>query len=202
MGRPTPRADVVAGLERGKARAIATLQGIIAGFREDLEEFTEGETIVQTVTAPAHPNRVFIVHGHDGTPREAVARFVERIGLEPLILHDMPNAGRTIFTKFQEEAGGAGYAVVLLTPDDVGRSKREENLQDRARQNVILELGFFIGKLGPERVAAIVRGDVELPSDFDGVVYIRFEDNDSWKLHLGRELQAAGYEVDWNRVMK
>lgn len=68
------------------------------------------------------------------------------------------------------------------------------------RQNVIFELGFFIGALGPDKVAALVADDVELPSDFDGVVYIPLEGD--WRTRLARELQAAGYEIDWNAVMR
>jgi predicted nucleotide-binding protein len=89
---------------------------------------------------------------------------------------------------------------VLITPDDVGGIS-EAKLKARARQNVVFELGFFIGALGPERVTALVKGDIERPPDFDGVVYISL-DNGSWKTDLGNEWQAAGYEIDWNKVMK
>jgi predicted nucleotide-binding protein len=143
---------------------------------------------------------VFVVHGHDEGPREAVARFLEKLGLQPVILHEQPNKGRTIITKFQEEAAEAGFAVVLMTPDDVG-GVSEATLKARARQNVVFELGFFIGVLGPGRVAALVKGDIERPSDFDGVVYISL-DSGAWKTDLGKELQAVGYDIDWNKVMK
>ena len=145
--------------------------------------------------------RVFVVHGHDAEVRESVARFLERLELQPVILQEQPNRGRTLITKFRDEASSVGFAIVLLTPDDVGKANGAMSPRARARQNVVFELGFFIGVLGPERVAAIVRGDVEHPSDFHGVVYIAYDGND-WQTELGKELQAAGYNIDWNRFMK
>jgi predicted nucleotide-binding protein len=106
--------------------------------------------------------------------------------------------GRTIITKFREEAADVGFAVVLMTPDDYGGKVRAAR-NPRARQNVVFELGFFIGTLGPGRVAALVKGGIERPSDLDGVVYISLDDG-SWKEELGRELEAAGFEIDWNRM--
>lgn len=147
---------------------------------------------------PKARRKVFIVHGHDPGPREAVARFLERIDFEPVILHERPNKGRTIITKFQQEAADVGFAVVLMTPDDPGL--KGEGSPGRSRQNVVFELGFFIGVLGPERVAAVVKGDVEKPSDFDGVMYIQFDSGDGWKLTLARELEAAGFDVDLNKA--
>lgn len=143
--------------------------------------------------------KVFIVHGRDDGTKNTVARFIEKLGLQPVILHERPNKGRTIITKFREEAAAVGFAVVLMTPDDVGRGADAADLKPRARQNVVFELGFFIGSLEPERVAAMVKGDVERPSDFDGVVYISLDQGD-WRADLGRELKAAGYEFDWNKV--
>jgi predicted nucleotide-binding protein len=90
---------------------------------------------------------------------------------------------------------------VLLTPDDHGARKGEE-LQDRPRQNVLLELGYFIAKLGRSRVCALKRGEIEVPSDFGGVVYVAYDDGGGWKEALGRELEAAGFEIDWNVVMR
>jgi hypothetical protein len=112
-----------------------------------------------------------------------------------------PNKGRALITKFREEAAGAGFAVVLMTPDDLGKAETAVDLKPRARQNVVFELGFFIGKLGPEHVAALVEGDIEIPPDFDGVVYISLDKAD-WQTKLGIELQEAGYKFDWNKVMR
>jgi predicted nucleotide-binding protein len=130
-----------------------------------------------------------------------LARFIERLGFEAVILHERPNKGRALITKFREEAAGVGFAVVLMTPDDVGKAAKATDINRRARQNVVFELGFFVGKLGPERVAAMVKGDIELPSDFDGVVYISL-DKEDWQSKLGGELQAAGFKVDWNKLMR
>ncbi len=150
------------------------------------------------LTRPKERRKVFIVHGHDEGPRESVARFLEKMEFEPVILHERPNKGRTIITKFQQEAADVGYAVVLMTPDDHG-GKVGEQSKPRVRQNVVFELGFFIGALGPEKVAALVKGDVERPSDFDGVVYISIDDS-GWRLKLGKELEAAGFTVDWAKI--
>jgi predicted nucleotide-binding protein len=141
--------------------------------------------------------KIFFVHGHAGEPREAVARFLEQLGLEPIILHEQANQGRTIIEKFEVHAD-VGFAVVLLTPDDVGGPVGKDQ-QPRARQNVVLELGYFIGRLTRARVCALKAGDIELPSDILGIVWTPFDAG--WKQALATELKAAGYEIDWNKVM-
>ena len=94
-----------------------------------------------------------------------------------------------------------GFAVVLLTADDTGGLKGEP-LGDRARQNVILELGYFIARLGRSRVLVLKRGDLDVPSDLGGVVYQAYDDGGGWKTVLGQELKAAGFDIDWNLVMQ
>lgn len=149
---------------------------------------------------PPLSKKVFIVHGHDEGAREKVARFLERIGLEAIILHEQANRGRTVIEKVIEY-GNVGFAVVLLTPDDEGCVKGGI-LEPRARQNVLLELGFFIGHLGRDKVCALKKGTVEIPSDFAGVVWETMDDNNGWKQSLSRELVAAGHKIDWNEVMR
>lgn len=141
--------------------------------------------------------KIFLVHGHDDEVRKNVARFLrERLGLEVVILHERPNRGRTIIEKVEANSD-VSFAVVILTPDDVGATrKNKKRLQKRARQNVILELGYFIGKLGRERVTALYVKDVELPSDFDGVLYIAYDSPGEWRGKLAKEIDAAGIEVD------
>ena len=137
------------------------------------------------------PKKVFLVHGQNNEVKQTVARFLERHGLDVTILHEKANKGRTLIEKFVEHSD-VGFAVVLLTPDDFGGSiKRPKKKNKRARQNVILELGFFIGKLGRPRVCAIYSDGVELPSDFDGVLYIPYDRHDGWRLKLLDELRAA-----------
>jgi hypothetical protein len=144
--------------------------------------------------------KVFIVHGRDEGVKQTVARFVEKLGLETVILHKRPNLGRTIITKFREESTNVGFAIILMTPDDLGRSADSRALKTRARQNVVFELGYFIGKLQPERVVALVKGDIERPSDFDGVVYISL-DNTDWRILLAKEFRAAGIQFDEGSVL-
>jgi predicted nucleotide-binding protein len=156
-------------------------------------------TMLPARTGPAD-RKVFVVHGHDEGAREAVARYLEKLGFEAIILHEQANKGRTVIEKI-EAHGEVGFAVVLLTPDDVG-SLKGDDLQPRARQNVLLELGYFVGRLGRSRVCALKRGEVEVPSDFGGVVYETFDDRGAWKTALGKELEAAGFEIDWNAAMR
>jgi predicted nucleotide-binding protein len=142
--------------------------------------------------------KVFIVHGHDEGAREMVARFLEKIGFEAIILHEQANRGRTVIEKV-EAHGDVGFAVVLLTPDDEGR-KIGGILKNRARQNVILELGYFIGRLGRSKVCALTRDSVEIPTDFAGVVYETLEG--AWRATLARELEDAGFDIDWRKVSR
>jgi predicted nucleotide-binding protein len=147
-----------------------------------------------------HLKRVFVVHGHDGAARESVARYIERLGLIPVILHEQPNAGRTIIEKFEAHSD-VGYAVVLLTPDDLGRPAAAQTVVPRARQNVVFELGFFFGKLGRKHVCALHRDDVELPSDVQGLLYIALDTANGWQLQLAKEMKEAGLPIDMNRAI-
>lgn len=152
-------------------------------------------------TVPAATRDVFVVHGRDDGTRDTVARFLQKIEFRPVILDEQPSQGRTIIEKFERHVHAA-FAIALLTPDDVGAlASEKDNLQRRARQNVIFEFGYFMGRLGRERVCAIIEDGVEIPSDYDGVVYINLDDRGAWKMELVRELRAAGLTVDANRAL-
>lgn len=144
--------------------------------------------------------KVFIVHGRDNEVKETVARFVEKLGLHPIILHEQPNGGKTIIEKF-EEYSDVGFAIILMTPDDKGSLVNDESMKNRARQNVIFEHGYFIGKLGRDRVVALVKGDLELPSDISGVLYLGIDNGGAWKLVLAKEIKSVGYNIDLNKLV-
>jgi predicted nucleotide-binding protein len=145
---------------------------------------------------------VFVVHGRDDAAKEAVARFLERLDLKPIILHEQPSQSRTIIEKFEAYSGEVGFAVILLTADDVGALATEPNkTEKRARQNVVFEFGYFVGKLGRSNVAALSAADLARPSDIDGIVYISYDASGGWRLQLGREIKAAGIEIDLNRAV-
>ena len=141
-----------------------------------------------------HPNKVFVVHGQDGDTRDKIVSFLQAAGLHPIVLHEQPNMGRHLLTKFIEEAELVTFAVVLMTDDDVGGPKGGQQ-SGRARQNVILELGYFLAHLNQRRVCAMKTPGVETPSDFDGIVYITIDDTEQWKEELLRELRAAEMPV-------
>ncbi|MEK6782326.1 MAG: nucleotide-binding protein [Bacteroidota bacterium] len=143
---------------------------------------------------------VFIVHGHNVAIQQSVARIIERLGLKPIILHEQANSGRTIIEKFETHSD-VGFAIVLLTDDDEGKAKTEVDLKKRARQNVVMELGYFIGKLGRSRVLPLHSDGVELPSDIHGLLYIPIDNADNWKFSIVKELKEAGYEVDANKLL-
>ena len=147
---------------------------------------------------PLDKNKVFIVYGHDEAAQEKAARFVEKHGLEAIILHEKPSSGRTIIEKI-EDYSDVGFAIALYTPDDVGNVKdKAEGLTGRARQNVVFEHGYLMGKLGRENVVALVDGVVELPNDISGVVYIEMDKGSAWKQKLMKEMQQSGYNIDMN----
>jgi len=200
MGAKTPLQEVVQGLTRGKEQAIELLNRAIQALEDKIADLGEAASQDPAVVSAELSKDVFIVHGHDSLAKAEVARVIERAGLNAVILHEQPNAGRTIIEKFEGHGGSAGFAVVLLTPDDVGGPDREQ-LRPRARQNVIGEMFWFAGKLGRQRVCALKKGDVEMPSDFAGVGYTEMDDRGAWKTELLRELDAAGYEVDWRKAL-
>jgi predicted nucleotide-binding protein len=145
-------------------------------------------------------NNVFIVHGHNNEVKINVARTLEKLGLNPIILHEQANSGKTIIEKFEEHSN-VGFAIILLTDDDLGKAKKDENLNPRARQNVILELGYFIGKLGRNKVCPLYTKGVELPSDLYGLLYLEIDSSEYWKISLAKELKAAGYDIDVNKII-
>ncbi|MCX6022345.1 MAG: nucleotide-binding protein [Chloroflexi bacterium] len=145
---------------------------------------------------------VFIVHGHDEATKQAVARLVGQLGLNPIILHEQPSSGRTIIAKFEANAASAAFAVVIMSPDDMGAPATNiSDLRPRARQNVIFELGYFIAKLGSERVCALRKEDTEILSDYLGVVYVPVDDGGAWRYKVANEMKAAKINVDLNRIV-
>jgi predicted nucleotide-binding protein len=159
----------------------------------------ETENVVASPPSPVSTGdlpdaEIFVVHGH--SRKSEVALFLASVTkTQPVILDERAGKGRTIIEKFEQESGESDFAVVLLTADDVGRSAADEELElsARARQNVIFELGYFIGKLGRDRVLALYDNGVEQPSDYGGVEYISFAGD--WKADLIRELAAAGFSI-------
>jgi len=145
--------------------------------------------------------RIFVVHGHDDGIKETVARFLAKLELDAVILHEQPNRGRTVIEKFEDHSDVA-FAVVLFTPDDVGYpAGKVEESKPRARQNVVLELGFFMAALGRERVCVLYKTGVEVPSDYSGVLYEELDGQGAWRFRLAREIKAAGIEVDLNMAV-
>jgi predicted nucleotide-binding protein len=183
-------------------RSIALLRSAQGALKEDLEYLQARETHSKP-TSPAAlgvSNRVFVVHGHDEAALHGLARFLEKLGLEAIVLREQPDQGRTIIEKFEASAAEVGFAVVLLTPDDLGGTVKSEASDPRARQNVVFELGYFAGKLGRGRVCLLRKGQVEIPSDLYGVIYTDMDSADGWQTKLVRELKAAKLEFDANRL--
>lgn len=148
----------------------------------------------QTMDGSFNNSQVFIVHGHDEIAKLDVANFVTSLGLEPIILHMQASSGMTIIEKI-EHYSNVGFGVVLYTPCDVGQKVGDLTGQHRARQNVVFEHGYLIGKLGRPRVSAVVKGAVETPNDISGVVYIGMDTAGSWQEQLKIEMRDAGYHV-------
>lgn len=146
-----------------------------------------------------HGEDIFIVYGHDRLRLEQVARLVDKLGMNPVVMGDEPNLGRTLIEKL-EQLSDVRFAIILLTPDDKGGTMNAEELNPRARQNVIMELGYFIGRIGRERTAVVYDESVEIPSDYHGVAYVHFDDKGMWKYKLGKEMQACGLPVDLNNI--
>lgn len=169
----------------------------LEGIRDQLPLIPEQHSVDSSEQVATMGNNVFIVHGHDHGAKETIAREVEKLGLKAVILHEQPNRGRTIIEKLEELAKSASFAIVLLTPDDLGalRDRIDDTPNPRARQNVVFELGYFIGKLGRKRVCPIYKGEIESPSDIDGIVYVHMDEGGAWRQDLTQEIESAGLPI-------
>ena len=179
------------------------LQQAIRALEAEIEDQSHDitETVSTAKTLPSSGGRkVFVVHGKDEAALHVVARFLEQLGLEAIILREQVDAGRTIIEKFEDCAAEVGFAVVLLTPDDVIGEATDGAAFSRARQNVVFELGYFAGKLGRGRACLMRKGAVEIPSDLHGVIYTELDAAEGWKIKLVKELKAAKLEFDANRM--
>lgn len=176
-----------------KSREIILVQG-------NKYEMHENEVVKIEEKKVMDYTKVFIVHGRDNEAKQEVARFVERLGLKAIILHEQVSRSHTIIEKIEENSN-VGYAIVIYTPCDEGRLKGETEFNSRARQNVVFEHGFLMGKIGRQNVCALVKGDVETPNDISGVVYENMDGGGAWKLSVAKELKAAGYKIDINNII-
>lgn len=167
-------------------------------LKSDVEEVPPAKTVAP-ISYEDNGN-IFIVHGHNTSVLQSVARTIEKLGLRPIILHEQANSGKTIIEKFEAHSN-VGFAIILLTDDDEGKLKTDIELKSRARQNVVLELGYFIGKLGRDRVLPLHSEGVELPSDIHGLLYVPIDKVGTWKFAIVKELKAAGYKVDANTIL-
>ncbi|MCH7424184.1 nucleotide-binding protein [Shewanella sp. MM_2022_3] len=184
-------------------RMDAYMGNLILDIQNDEYDFTpinKDVKLLETQSTPkAKSNKVFIVHGHDGHVKERTARFIEKLGFEAIILHEQVSKSRTIIEKIEDYSDETDFAIILYTPDDFGVVKTNVNdLQPRARQNVIFEHGFLMGKLGRENVVPLVEGDIELPNDISGIVYV----SENWEMKIAQEMQEAGYDIDFNKLLK
>lgn len=181
----------------GVLRAIA----ILTAAKEELtlREELQDSVLADPSTRAREKGLVFIVHGRDDQRKLDFARTIQALTeIEPTILHEQPNGGKVLIERFESSAGRAGFAVVLLTADDLGRAKTEAPEQPRARQNVVFEMGFFFGALGRDRVAVFLDPGVEEPGDVRGIVYTAIDPAGAWKMTLAREMDAAGLTVKWS----
>ena len=145
--------------------------------------------------------RVFIVHGHDEAIEVKASQLIKELGLEPVILHEESDKGQTIIEKL-ERCTDVGFGIILYTPCDHGGEMGSDSMMPRARQNVVFEHGMLIGKLGRGRVCALLKGDIEKPSDISGIIYKTIDDKGMWRIEVAKELDEAGYDVDMNKLLK
>lgn len=173
------------------------IKATIAKFKVYLDDMEDAVDTATLSEPKLNFNKVFIVHGHDGELKESVARIIEKQGIEAVILSEQANQGRTIIEKFEEHSNVAG-AVCLFTADDAGKANSADDMQPRARQNVVFEAGYFIGKLGRDHIVILADKGIEMPSDLSGVVHT---DTAYWQFDLIKELKAMGYTVDANKLL-
>lgn len=207
-GRSYFFSDVVVEQKEIITKLVAYLQGFID--RIDLIPCDAESAMTEKSKVEMSADKVFIVHGHGELAKITAARTLEQLGLKPIILHEQEDYGNTIIEKFESNATDIGFAVVLLTADDLGISRkdieksntenREPKASKRARQNVVFEMGYFMGKLDRAHVFLLLEDGVEKPGDLDGIVYTPIDSEGMWKIKLAKRLKAVGYKVNTDAI--
>ena len=150
--------------------------------------------------------QIFIVHGHDTEARDQLELALRRLGLEPYILMNTSGGGKTIIEALEGKIGkdfSSDFGIVLITPDDMGYSIKEgkEKEEPRARQNVILETGMLLSSLTRERIAFVVKGNIEMPSDLQGIIHYGYNKHvDEIMPKLCKRFQEAGFRLDPEKI--
>ena len=178
----------------------------------ELKELSNAFTAQSKNTIPCDdkaPDSVFVVHGQDEKFLKEVVTFIDSLGIKAVVLKEVGGASRSLIDKFFQIGGAARFAIVLLSGDDLGTSKLQFDepgagvnaLKYRARQNVILELGYFYGLLGWDNVFVLEKmparrfPDFERPSDLGGVVFDRYDVGGNWKIAIAHQLEAHGFAL-------
>lgn len=170
--------------------AIDSAIGVLSD--EEFEYPAKHNNVSTQEQSKVDSNKVFVVYGHDRLMKLEVENFLRsRLKLDVVVLDELPNGGRTIIEKFEHYSKDCAFVVILMSPDD--NAEVDGQIFKRARQNVVLELGYFMAKLGRKKVCALVRGDIEKPSDISGILHLSYDDE--WKFELLTELKDAGVEV-------
>jgi predicted nucleotide-binding protein len=202
IGRPTPFSEKVSNFRRFISPKInflkATLETIdIIPLTNQLTPKSSNSR--RSVSESHSKNKVFIVHGRDEKFKQEICRLLEKLDLEVIVLHERASQGRTIIEKL-EYYSDVEFAIVLFTPDDLGglADQNPSGFEKRARQNVVFELGYLMGKLGRENTCVLLH-QLEPPSDIDGVVYISLG-NQNWQIEMAKEMKAAGIDIDMNKL--
>ncbi|MEB6276520.1 nucleotide-binding protein [Staphylococcus xylosus] len=182
--------------ESGKHQLISILDSVIDDLEDDLEDDLNSNTNYHSGnhTITNSKSSIFIIHGHDNEMKSEVARYIEKLKLTPIILQEHINNGDTIIEKFERLSNQASFAIALFSDDD------DINGKKRARQNVVLEYGYFIAKLGRKNTMLLKKGEIEIPSDISGVLYEDYTTN-SWKTPLAQALKESGFNIDMNNVL-
>jgi predicted nucleotide-binding protein len=199
MGRSISVSEYQQNIASDLARSKALLTAALGALSRDLGDLEGVQAAPPQQAGRDFTNKVFVVHGRAVAPKVEVARLLESMGIEAIILHEQPNRGRSTIEKI-EAYGDVDFAVVIFTPDDVGALEGEEG-SARPRQNVLFELGYFIAKLGRQNVCVLRQGEMEMLTDYVGPIWIDYDAAGAWKTGLGNELQDAGFEIDWNVLM-
>lgn len=139
---------------------------------------------------------VFIIHGYNNEMKKSVQVFLSRCELKDVVLHEQPDKSRTIIEKLIEEGATANYVIAVLSPDDL-----QSDGTLRARQNVILEIGYFIGKLGRDKVRLLIKESTSIPSDLQGILYDNYDSEGAWRINLAKEIMAVGIPINIDKLI-